>query len=130
MAARGETLPLPICRLRGAKSTQVIAAFGTIVRAKIASVRHRHVFWSVPIRVIGSQCTVVLPEPSGDDLPSRSELALVVGQRAKDLPADERAGGTGRLHLRLDVAARGMGRIGPSRIGKAFDTFTPPVQQL
>jgi 2-keto-4-pentenoate hydratase/2-oxohepta-3-ene-1,7-dioic acid hydratase in catechol pathway len=25
----------------------------------------------------------------------------------------------------MDVSARGIGRVGPSRIGKSFDTFTP-----
>ena len=56
----------------------------------------------------------------------RAELGLVVGRKAKDLPADERAleclaGYT----CGIDVSARGMGRMGPSRMGKSFDTFTP-----
>ena len=50
----------------------------------------------------------------------------MIGKRSKDLPADERAlGALAGYTCAMDVSARGMGRIGPSRIGKSFDTFTP-----
>jgi 2-keto-4-pentenoate hydratase/2-oxohepta-3-ene-1,7-dioic acid hydratase in catechol pathway len=53
-------------------------------------------------------------------------LALVIGKRAKDLPADASAlDALAGYTCGMDVSARGMGRVGPSRIGKSFDTFTP-----
>ena len=69
---------------------------------------------------------MILPNHPATIFHHEAELALVVGQRVKDLPADERAlealvGYT----CAIDVSARGIGRIGPSRIGKSFDTFTP-----
>jgi 2-keto-4-pentenoate hydratase/2-oxohepta-3-ene-1,7-dioic acid hydratase in catechol pathway len=51
---------------------------------------------------------------------------LVIGKRSKDLPADERAyEALAGYTCALDISGRGIGRVGPSRIGKSFDTFTP-----
>jgi 2-keto-4-pentenoate hydratase/2-oxohepta-3-ene-1,7-dioic acid hydratase in catechol pathway len=69
---------------------------------------------------------VVLPKHEADIFHHEAELALVIGQRAKDLPADERAlDALAGYTCAIDVSARGIGRVGPSRIGKSFDTFTP-----
>src|SRR5690606_21941563 len=55
-----------------------------------------------------------------------AELGLVIGRTAKDLPADERALDVlAGYTCGIDVSGRGIGRMGPSRMGKSFDTFTP-----
>jgi 2-keto-4-pentenoate hydratase/2-oxohepta-3-ene-1,7-dioic acid hydratase in catechol pathway len=76
--------------------------------------------------VIGPGGTVVLPDHDVTIFHHEAELALVIGKRAKDLPADERAmDAVAGYTCAIDVSGRGLGRIGPSRIGKSFDTFTP-----
>ena len=83
-------------------------------------------FLESPDSVIGPNGTVVLPNHPVTIVHHEAELALVVGRRAKDLPADERAlAALAGYTCAIDVSARGLGRIGPSRIGKSFDTFTP-----
>src|SRR5690606_35020708 len=52
--------------------------------------------------------------------------ALIVGKRAKNLPADNSALDVlAGYSCGIDVSGRGLGRRGPSRMGKSFDTFTP-----
>jgi 2-keto-4-pentenoate hydratase/2-oxohepta-3-ene-1,7-dioic acid hydratase in catechol pathway len=83
-------------------------------------------FLESPDSVTGPNGTVVLPDHPVDIFHHEAELALVVGQRAKDLPADKSAlKALAGYTCAMDVSARGIGRIGPSRIGKSFDTFTP-----
>jgi len=83
-------------------------------------------FLQSPDSVIGPDGTVILPRQTASIFHHEAELALVVGQRAKDLPADERAlDALAGYTCAIDVSAQGLGRVGPSRIGKSFDTFTP-----
>jgi 2-keto-4-pentenoate hydratase/2-oxohepta-3-ene-1,7-dioic acid hydratase in catechol pathway len=83
-------------------------------------------FLESPDSVIGPGGTVVLPNHPATIFHHEAELGLIVGQRAKDLPADERAiEALAGYTCAIDVSGRGIGRIGPSRIGKSFDTFTP-----
>jgi 2-keto-4-pentenoate hydratase/2-oxohepta-3-ene-1,7-dioic acid hydratase in catechol pathway len=110
MAARGERLSLPELQAPVPRPPKLIAAFGNYREGSDRERQTQDMFLESPDSVIGPNGTVVLPNHPATIFHHEAELALVVGRRAKDLPA---------------VSARGMGRIGPSRIGKSFDTFTP-----
>jgi 2-keto-4-pentenoate hydratase/2-oxohepta-3-ene-1,7-dioic acid hydratase in catechol pathway len=126
MAAAGERLPLAELRAPVPRPPKLIAAFGNYREGADRERQTQDMFLESPDSVIGPNETVVLPNHPATIFHHEAELALVVGQRAKDLPADERAlEALSGYTCAIDVSARGMGRIGPSRIGKSFDTFTP-----
>ena len=105
---------------------KLIAAFGNYREGSDRERQAQDMFLESPDSVIGPNGTVVLPNHPATIFHHEAELALVVGRRAKDLPADERAlDALAGYTCAIDVSARGMGRVGPSRIGKSFDTFTP-----
>jgi 2-keto-4-pentenoate hydratase/2-oxohepta-3-ene-1,7-dioic acid hydratase in catechol pathway len=126
LAASGEPEATPGLRAPVPRPPKLIAAFGNFREGSDRERQAQDMFLESPDSVVGPHGTVVLPDHPASIFHHEGELALVVGQRAKDLPADERAlealvGYT----CAIDVSARGLGRIGPSRIGKSFDTFTP-----
>jgi 2-keto-4-pentenoate hydratase/2-oxohepta-3-ene-1,7-dioic acid hydratase in catechol pathway len=126
LAAAGEPKPVSGLQAPVPRPPKLIAAFGNYMEGSNRERQTQDMFLESPDSVIGPGGTVVLPNHPATIFHHEAELALVVGQRVKDLPADERAlealvGYT----CAVDVSARGMGRIGPSRIGKSFDTFTP-----
>ena len=83
-------------------------------------------FLESPDSVIGQDGVIKLPALDADIFHHEAELALVIGARSKDLPADERAyAALAGYSCAIDVSGRGIGRMPPSRIGKSFDTFTP-----
>ncbi len=126
MAARGETMPLPELQAPVPRPPKLIAAFGNYREGSERERQTQDMFLESPDSVIGPNGTVVLPNHPATIFHHEAELALVVGQRAKDLPADERAlDALVGYTCAIDVSARGLGRIGPSRIGKSFDTFAP-----
>jgi 2-keto-4-pentenoate hydratase/2-oxohepta-3-ene-1,7-dioic acid hydratase in catechol pathway len=126
MAATGERLPLPELQAPVPRPAKLIAAFGNYREGADRERQTQDMFLESPDSVIGPNETVVLPNHPATIFHHEAELALVVGLRAKDLPADERAlEALSGYTCAIDVSARGMGRIGPSRIGKSFDTFTP-----
>jgi 2-keto-4-pentenoate hydratase/2-oxohepta-3-ene-1,7-dioic acid hydratase in catechol pathway len=126
LAAPGSAEPMPTLQAPVPRPPKLIAAFGNYREGSDRERQTQDMFLESPDSVIGPGGTVVLPNHPATIFHHEAELALIVGQRVKDLPADERAlealvGYT----CAIDVSARGMGRIGPSRIGKSFDTFTP-----
>ena len=126
LAASGSAEPMPTLQAPVPRPPKLIAAFGNYREGSDRERQTQDMFLESPDSVIGPGGTVILPNHPATIFHHEAELALVVGQRVKDLPADERAlealvGYT----CAIDVSARGMGRIGPSRIGKSFDTFTP-----
>ena len=126
LAASGELEAVPGLQAPVPRPPKLIAAFGNYREGSDRERQVQDMFLESPDSVIGPNGTVVLPNHPASIFHHEAELALVVGQRAKNLPADERAlealvGYT----CAIDVSARGLGRIGPSRIGKSFDTFTP-----
>ena len=126
MAANGESLPVPALQAPVPRPPKLIAAFGNYREGSDRERQTQDMFLESPDSVIGPNDTVVLPNHPATIFHHEAELALVIGQRAKDLPADERAlEALAGYTCAIDVSARGMGRIGPSRIGKSFDTFTP-----
>ena len=126
LAASGRAESMPALQAPVPRPPKLIAAFGNYREGSDRERQTQDMFLESPDSVIGPGGTVILPNHPATIFHHEAELALVVGQRAKDLPADERAlealvGYT----CAIDVSARGMGRIGPSRIGKSFDTFKP-----
>ena len=126
LAAAGEPEPLPDLQAPVPRPPKLIAAFGNYREGTDRERQPQDMYLQSPDSVIGPNGTVVLPNHPATVFHHEAELALVIGRRAKDLPADERAleavlGYT----CAIDASARGLGRIGPNRIGKSFDTFTP-----
>jgi 2-keto-4-pentenoate hydratase/2-oxohepta-3-ene-1,7-dioic acid hydratase in catechol pathway len=105
---------------------KLIAAFGNYYEGVDRERKTQDMFLKSPDSVIGPGGTVVLPDHPATIFHHEAELALIIGTRAKDLPADERAlDALAGYSCGIDVSGRGIGRMGPSRIGKSFDTFTP-----
>jgi 2-keto-4-pentenoate hydratase/2-oxohepta-3-ene-1,7-dioic acid hydratase in catechol pathway len=83
-------------------------------------------FLESPDSVLAPGGTVVLPDHPATIFHHEAELALVIGKRCKDVPADERAYDVlAGYTCAMDVSGRGIGRMTPSRMGKSFSTFTP-----
>ena len=119
VTANGLQAPVP-------RPPKLIAAFGNYREGSSRERQTQDMFLESPDSVVGPNGTVVLPDHPATIFHHEAELALVVGRRAKDLPADERAlEAVVGYTCAIDVSARGLGRVGPSRIGKSFDTFTP-----
>ena len=83
-------------------------------------------FLESPDSVLAPGGTVVLPNHPATIFHHEAELALVIGKRCKDLKEDESAYDVlAGYTCAMDVSARGLGRMNPSRMGKSFSTFTP-----
>jgi 2-keto-4-pentenoate hydratase/2-oxohepta-3-ene-1,7-dioic acid hydratase in catechol pathway len=105
---------------------KLIAAFGNYREGSVRERQAQDMFLESPDSVIGPGGTVVLPNHDVQIFHHEAELALVIGRRSKDLPADNRAlEALAGYTCAIDVSGRGLGRVGPSRIGKSFDSFTP-----
>ena len=126
MASKGRVEAVPTLQAPVPRPPKLIAAFGNYREDTDRERQKQDMFLESPDSVISPDETVVLPNHPAQIFHHEAELALVVGRRAKDLPADERAlEALAGYTCAIDVSARGLGRIGPSRIGKSFDTFTP-----
>jgi len=126
MVATGTPRALPGLQAPVPRPPKLIAAFGNYREDTNRERQKQDMFLESPDSVIGPGGTVLLPDHSASIFHHEAELALVIGQRAKDLPADDRAlAALAGYTCAIDVSARGLGRIGPARIGKSFDTFTP-----
>ncbi len=126
LAASGERVPLPGLQAPVPRPPKLIAAFGNYREGSDRERQVQDMFLESPDSVIGPNGTVILPNHPATIFHHEAELALVIGQRSKNLPADQRAlEALAGYTCAIDVSARGLGRMGPSRIGKSFDTFTP-----
>jgi 2-keto-4-pentenoate hydratase/2-oxohepta-3-ene-1,7-dioic acid hydratase in catechol pathway len=126
LLASGAVTSIPDLLAPVPRPPKLIAAFGNYREGSDRERQAQDMFLESPDSVIGPNGTVVLPKHEATIFHHEAELALVIGQRSKDLPADERAlAAVAGYTCAIDVSARGIGRIGPSRIGKSFDTFTP-----
>jgi len=126
LAASGVVEPLPALQAPVPRPPKLIAAFGNYREGADRERQKQDMFLESPDSVLAPGGTVVLPNHPAEIFHHEAELALVIGKRSKDLPADASAlEALAGYTCAMDVSARGMGRIGPSRIGKSFDTFTP-----
>ena len=125
-AATGQVEAIPALQAPVPRPPKLIAAFGNYREGQNADRLPQDFFLESPDSVLAPNGTVVLPNHPATIFHHEAELALVIGKRCKDLPADASAlevlaGYT----CGMDVSARGLGRSAPSRQGKSFDTFTP-----
>lgn len=126
LVSSGTAEAVPALQAPVPRPPKVIAAFGNYREGWDRDRQLQDMFLESPDSVIGPDSTVVLPRHKTDIFHHEAELALVISRRAKDLPADATAlDAVAGYTCAIDVSARGIGRIGPSRIGKSFDTFTP-----
>ena len=126
LVANGEKTAMPSLQAPVPRPPKLIAAFGNYREGSERERQAQDMFLESPDSVLAPGGIVTLPNHEADIFHHEAELALVIGQRAKDLPADERAlDALAGYTCAIDVSARGIGRVGPSRIGKSFDTFTP-----
>lgn len=125
-AASGAAETMPGLQAPVPRPPKLIAAIGNHREGADRERQVQDMFLKSPDSVIGPGGTVVLPNHPASSFQHGAELALVIGQRAKNLPADDRAlAALAGYTCAINVAAEGLGRIGPSRIGASFDTFTP-----
>src|SRR5680860_159348 len=126
LAGNGQPMTAPDLQAPVPRPPKLIAAFGNFREGSNRKRQVQDMFLESPDSVIGPNGTVVLPNHPVEIFHHEAELALIVGRRSKDLPADERAlQALAGYTCAIDVSGRGLGRVGPSRIGKSFDTFTP-----
>lgn len=126
LASSGSAESMPALQAPVPRPPKLIAAFGNYREGTDRGRQTQDMFLESPESVIGPGGTVILPNHPADIFHHEAELALIVGTRSKDLPADERAlEALAGYSCGMDISGRGLGRIGPSRIGKSFDTFTP-----
>lgn len=126
LAASGPTEPAGALQSPVPRPTKLVAAFGNYREGTDRERQAQDMFLESPDSVTGPGGTVVLPDHQATIFHHEAELALVIGSRSKDLPADERAlAALAGYTCAIDVSGRGIGRMPPSRMGKSFDTFTP-----
>lgn len=126
LAAAGQPEPVPPLQAPVPRPPKLIAAFANYREGAHRERQPQDLFLESPDSVIGPGGTVVLPPHEATIFHHEAELALIIGARVKDLPSDERAlAALAGYSCAIDVSARGLGRMPPSRMGKSFDTFTP-----
>lgn len=126
LAAQGSPAAVSSFQAPVPRPPKLIACFGNYREGTDRERQAQDMFLESPDSVLAPDGTVILPNHPATIFHHEAELALVIGTRAKDLPADERAlEALAGYSCGIDVSARGMGRMGPSRMGKSFDTFTP-----
>jgi 2-keto-4-pentenoate hydratase/2-oxohepta-3-ene-1,7-dioic acid hydratase in catechol pathway len=126
LAASRQALANPTLLAPVPRPPKLLACFGNFREGTKRERNTQDMFLESPDSVIGPGGVVVLPPHDASIFHHEAELALVIGTRAKDLPADERAyAALAGYTCGIDVSGRGIGRMPPSRIGKSFDTFTP-----
>lgn len=126
LAAQGPAITVSSFQAPVPRPPKLIAAFGNYREGTDRERQTQDMFLESPESVLAPGGTVILPNHPATIFHHEAELGLVIGTRSKDLPADERAlAALAGYTCGLDVSARGMGRMGPSRMGKSFDTFTP-----
>lgn len=126
IATKGDPEPVPQLQAPVPRPPKLIAAFGNYREGWDRERQVQDMFLESPDSVTGPGSTVILPDHPADIFHHEAELALVIGKRSKDLPAEPSAfDSVAGYTCAIDVSARGIGRVGPSRIGKSFDTFTP-----
>jgi 2-keto-4-pentenoate hydratase/2-oxohepta-3-ene-1,7-dioic acid hydratase in catechol pathway len=121
LAAQGATLASPSLQAPVPRPPKLIAAFGNYREGSDRERQTQDMFLESPDSVIGPGETVILPPHPATIFHHEAELALVVGRRAKDLPADERAlDSLAGYTCAIDVSGRGLGRTGPNHPSQSF----------
>ena len=107
-----------------ARPSKIICMIGNYREGTDRPMQILDIFFKSPDAISGDGDTVILPPHPATIFHHEAEIALVVGQEAKDLSRDTAMDAIFGYTVFNDVSARGLGRSGiNSFLGKSFDTF-------
>lgn len=124
--AAGGGAALSEVRLRSpvARPTKIICLIGNFREGTDRPMQTLDIFFKSPEAISGDGDTVVLPPHQATIFHHEAEIAVVIGQEAKDLSRESAMDAIFGYTVFNDVSARGLGREGiNSFLGKSFDTF-------
>jgi 2-keto-4-pentenoate hydratase/2-oxohepta-3-ene-1,7-dioic acid hydratase in catechol pathway len=128
LAGSASAIPLEAARLRAPvpRPGKVLAAIGNFTEFGQRQVEPLDWFFKSPESVIGPGDTINLPPHPARVFHHEAELGVVIGQRCRDLTAEEAMQAVFGFTCFIDVSARDLGRPQVSTFfGKSFDTFGP-----
>lgn len=118
--------PLSSVRLRSplTRPSKIICLMGNYREGTDRPLQKLDLFFKSPEGISGHGDTVILPPHQADIFHHEAEIAVVIGQEAKDLDSSSALDAVFGYVAFNDVSARGLGRSGiNSFLGKSFDTF-------
>ena len=124
--AGGGGVPLAEARLQSplTRPSKIICLMGNYREGTDRPLQILDLFFKSPESITGPGGTIVVPPHQAKIFHHEGELAVVIGQVAKDLSADEAMDAVFGYVAFNDISARGLGREGiNSFLGKSFDTF-------
>ena len=122
----GGGIPLGQAQLRSplTRPSKIICLMGNYREGTDRPLQILDLFFKSPERISGPGDTVVLPPHQANIFHHEGEIAVVIGQEAKDLSAANAMDAVFGYVAYNDISARGLGRSGiNSFLGKSFDTF-------
>ena len=125
VAAGGGT-PLAEAKLQSplTRPSKIICLMGNYREGTDRPLQILDLFFKSPEGITGPGGTVVLPPHQANIFHHEGELAVVIGQEAKNLTPDNAMDAVFGYVAFDDISARGLGREGiNSFLGKSFDTF-------
>ncbi|CAN5573265.1 hypothetical protein BH23CHL2_BH23CHL2_36660 [soil metagenome] len=125
-AAAGGGTALSDVQLRSpvVRPTKIICLIGNFREGTDRPLQTLDIFFKSPEAISGDGDTVVLPPHQATIFHHEAEIAVVIGQEAKDLSRESAMDAIFGYTVFNDVSARGLGREGiNSFLGKSFDTF-------
>jgi 2-keto-4-pentenoate hydratase/2-oxohepta-3-ene-1,7-dioic acid hydratase in catechol pathway len=125
-SAKGGGKPLGQVKLQSplTRPTKIVCLIGNYREGTDRPIQILDIFFKSQEGIVGDGDTVVLPPHQADIFHHEAEIAVVIGQTAKDLKESEAMGAIFGYTAYNDVSARGLGRKGiNSFLGKSFDTF-------
>ena len=107
-----------------ARPSKIICMIGNYREGTDRPMQILDIFFKSPEAISGDGDTVILPPHAATIFHHEAEIALVIGQEAKDLSREDAMDAIFGYTVFNDVSARGLGRSGiNSFLGKSFDTF-------
>ena len=125
-AGAGGGKPLDEVRLHSplTRPSKIVCLMGNYREGTDRPLQVLDLFFKSPELISGPGDTVVLPSHQANIFHHEGEIAVVVGQDAKNLSAADAMDAVFGYVAYNDISARGLGRSGiNSFLGKSFDTF-------
>jgi 2-keto-4-pentenoate hydratase/2-oxohepta-3-ene-1,7-dioic acid hydratase in catechol pathway len=125
-AAGGPGKPLSAVKLRAPvpAPSKMLMAMGNYHEGLTGTARPLGLFLKAPSTILDPGGTVVLPPDDALIFHHEAELAVIIGKRCRDVPADKALDHVFGYTGLVDVSARGMGP-GVGFVDKSFETFCP-----